>query len=446
MALIGALTLSILTVFEVGDTSNIFQKESVSVAPPTQPPFVTALLPTLLIAPFSGPELLKYRVTETLTTTISNALNRYDDLLIQVIDAPITIQQGAQEARRIARERGAVAIVWGWYGVTDSKAVASVHVELGEKADPQVKMCIASLGELAVPAAPNIVSGQLRVSPRPTIESMEFQLTVGEEMAGVALLFSGLSRLAVGDYLGAVGRFSDIDQQFSRQRLPFEMTDVYFYRAIAKHGLGDSDSAVNDLDRAIALNKDLQKARFVRAAINFDRNEYRATVADLNQVNSMESNAWVPYLRGSAEVSLSNYREALADSEKVVALSSDDWKGYELRGRAKSGLSNFQGAIADFNEADKHGFSSSCRLFYRGWAYMSTGLYREAHTDFSESFSLSPNANAELGMAYLDFYNGNYDSAIERAHLLAYRNQFPDHVKALRGMIDKALTPRPENR
>jgi hypothetical protein len=83
----------------------------------------------LLVADFDGPEPQKYRVTETVLTSLRAALEPYDDVQVEALGRAITEAEGSAAARAEGEKRQAAIVIWGWYGVTAEAVPLSVHLD-----------------------------------------------------------------------------------------------------------------------------------------------------------------------------------------------------------------------------------------------------------------------------------------------------------------------------
>jgi hypothetical protein len=83
----------------------------------------------VLVAKFDGPDPQNYRVTDIMLKQLHQSLDPYKDTIIQSLDISITEQDGSPKAQIVGQQHHASLVLWGWYGVTKSNAMITVHVE-----------------------------------------------------------------------------------------------------------------------------------------------------------------------------------------------------------------------------------------------------------------------------------------------------------------------------
>jgi tetratricopeptide (TPR) repeat protein len=150
----------------------------------------------LLVADFDGPELQKYRVTETVLNKLRQALEPHDDVQVEALGRAITEAEGSAVAHAEGKKRRAAIVIWGWYGVTAEAVPLSVHFEVLHPPE--------HMPELGPEA-----KGQVQKMAMTELESSTLQTHLSAEMAYLSLFTVGMARYAAKDWDGAIARFSD---------------------------------------------------------------------------------------------------------------------------------------------------------------------------------------------------------------------------------------------
>ncbi|MGI0494534.1 DUF3352 domain-containing protein [Alkalinema pantanalense CENA528] len=120
-----------------------------------------------------------------------------------------------------------------------------------------------------------------------------------------------------------------------------------------KKGLGDSDSAIANYNRALRLEPNNSEVYFKRAIVRQQSSDFVGAIADLDQTlekNSQNSTAYL--LRSLAKSKLYDFPGTIADSTAALKLSQPpSAKAYEVRAYAKVELEDYPGAIEDATQA-----------------------------------------------------------------------------------------------
>jgi clan AA aspartic protease (TIGR02281 family) len=111
-------------------------------------------------------------------------------------------------------------------------------------------------------------------------------------------------------------------------------TAVYAYeqRGLLKHWKKDYYGAMGDFSKAIELKPDFDKAYSNRAYSKFKLNQYQDAIQDFNSAIGLNPNYAAAYLgRGDAERELGQYDAAMDDFNKCVGLNPRFKKAYDNR-------------------------------------------------------------------------------------------------------------------
>jgi tetratricopeptide (TPR) repeat protein len=390
----------------------------------------------LLVANFDGPEPQKYRLTETVLARLRQALEKYDDVKIETLGRAITEVDGSAVARAEGKNRKAAIVIWGWYGATAEAVLLSAHFELLRPPEYMLE-----LGPEA--------KGQARAMSLAEFESFTLQARLSAEMAYLSLSTVGMARYAVGDWDGAIARFSDALSQTSEPIRALDQSIVYGHRGIAYMFKRADDRAFADFNHAIALNPDYAPAYLMRGVNYVAQGEYDRAIADFDQlINLRPPLAEAYFVRGAVYgIYKHEYDRAIADFDHAIKLNPNDAFAYFYRGNASAAKGDHDRAIADFDHAIGLKPDLTEAYLNRGIAYTDKGEHDRAAANFDQAIELMPDfaevyfnrGNAHLAKGDTDRAIADFDRAIalKPGYAAAYINR--GHVYAVKGDDDRAI-------
>ena len=165
----------------------------------------------------------------------------------------------------------------------------------------------------------------------------------------------GIQHMQDGEYALAVRSFSKFLEEDGSN------TDIIFYRAMAKHNLGDFHGSISDYDKVIELNSNYPM--------------------EFNEVGMAYNN------KAYAYVKLKEYNKALIFVEKALELDKSAWHFWDTRGEIYLNLGSYDKCISDLNRAlEIHENSNS--YFLRGLAFIKSGQKVMGCKDLSKAGEL----------------------------------------------------------
>jgi len=236
----------------------------------------------------------------------------------------------------------------------------------------------------------------------------------GQQASDTTGLYSaGISKIASGDYTGAVRDFNGILRyvQGNAQALAG--------RALARYYLNDYLSARTDIDKALAVQSEFPFGHYTNGMIYLGEKKIDKALDEFNAALNQKE----------------NYPEAY--SEKLICLHAigkgKDKVAYDLADKAVENNPSIaiyrytrglfylyrekpEKAIADFTKAKE--LDSSHNLFNiflnRGNAYLSTQDFEKASADFSEAITLNPeSASPYYSRGLVHYQKQEYEQSIE---------------------------------
>ncbi len=218
-------------------------------------------------------------------------------------------------------------------------------------------------------------------------------------------------------------------------------------QALARHKIGESDKALEELDHVIAgdprpahayrargeilrqqrhaveafdalnqairLDPDYAEAYETRANVFNNTGEYDRAIEDYNEALRLKPDFALAYAdRGAAWYFKGEYQKAIADDDQAIKLDPSRAQTYTNRGAAWRKLGNIQHALDDETAAIRIDPTQPEFFDNRGLDLYGNGDYTSAIADFDEAIKLRPTANflTNRGDAYQAMKS--YDRAI----------------------------------
>ena len=128
---------------------------------------------------------------------------------------------------------------------------------------------------------------------------------------------------------------------------------AYYGRGFAKSRLGNTKSAIEDYNKAIAIgNTENTKVVYTGAITKVILDELRNNVQErlkMSEITAQRSEVY--YNRGLAKAKSGDAKAAIEDYNKAIALNPTYAEAYFTRGMVKSQMGDQRGAIQDCNNA-----------------------------------------------------------------------------------------------
>jgi tetratricopeptide (TPR) repeat protein len=207
---------------------------------------------------------------------------------------------------------------------------------------------------------------------------------------GTVQLALGNAETALGDFTEALNKAPNVN--------------IYLQRAEAFRVRGDFNSSVEDLKKAIELDRNNASPYLRRALVRAEMRDLEGAVADFNTAIRLEPrNPALFTMRGVVHAARGSSDKALADYSSAIGLDPKDAQRYNMRAWAlfKAGMA--QDGLKDANHALALDPKSASALATRGHIYEALGKKTEAIADFKAALASAPSmADAQAALTRLN--------------------------------------------
>ena len=175
---------------------------------------------------------------------------------------------------------------------------------------------------------------------------------------------------------------------------------AYYNQAVGYHEQGEVELALENYDRALALDPKLFDAYINRGVLYEGQGKTDLALADYNQALALNPNdANVYYNRGRLYAQQGKAELALGDFDQTLALNPNDANAYTIRGSIYAQQGKAELALGDFDQALALHPSNAFAYHNRGLLYKQMGDEKAAISDLRQAQQLfvaqNNTANAE---------------------------------------------------
>jgi tetratricopeptide (TPR) repeat protein len=234
-----------------------------------------------------------------------------------------------------------------------------------------------------------------------------------------SILERGLAALGERKFDDAIARFTEVMR---------EISDAFFYRAIAYFERGDYEKALEDLDKFLELNPDHASAWDNRGVTLERLGRYEEALGSYDkaiELNPTHANAW--YNRGVTLESLGRHEEALSSYDKAIELNPTDASAWNNRGVTLERLGRYEEALSSYDKAIELNPTDADALNGYAWILIDKDIdIDEGVERVKKALVLSPDdPNYEDTLAWGLYKRGRYKEALELLQKAA--NRVPDN-------------------
>ncbi len=149
------------------------------------------------------------------------------------------------------------------------------------------------------------------------------------------------------------------------EKEPGRVPLAYAYRGVAFERVGRFDKAIEDYERAIALNPSYYPAYNNMGALLGKMSLFARAIEYFNKAIDLSPDYTDAYYnRGITYVAIEQFGRALEDFNKAILLNPDDATAYVERGDLHLRMGNRDLALADFQIACDLGYEKGCKAFH----------------------------------------------------------------------------------
>ena len=276
----------------------------------------------------------------------------------------------------------------------------------------------------------------------------------------VAKLFMTSQQVALREGMYAVERIQEGEHDEAiailQQAIDSNPNNTILYHLYKLRGLAHfvqwkPYEAIEDFNRAIALDSFDSEPYVIRGSVRVILHEYERAVEDFTAAIEVNPDAEAYSGRGDAHVGMGKYNAALKDYEKVMDLQPDA-HAYAGRGKAYFGLMRYDKAMNDFDKAVLLDPSNIAAYMMRGNIQKERKNYERAIEEYARVIALSPEVvdwseQKFLGMdtrpplyesAVLDIGNAYCGRGISRSRIGDTDGALRDFGAAIRLMPENA--------
>ena len=193
----------------------------------------------------------------------------------------------------------------------------------------------------------------------------------------------------------------------------------YNNRGLAFENTGQPERALDDYEKAIAIDPSFDKAYTNRGHVLFKiKGQYDRAIADFDMAIVLNPSAFEAYNnRGNVYYITGRYDRAMADYDRALALNPSLFDAYSNRALVFYVKGQREKAIADLDRALALNPSDDLAYFRRGLMYEELLQPNKAIENYTKTISLKPSSHAayyHLGVLYAEA--GLFERAIEFAN------------------------------
>ena len=177
--------------------------------------------------------------------------------------------------------------------------------------------------------------------------------------------------------------FEQIEKLSDRIRQKNSDADLYFARAIEFESVQDYSSALEDLNKAIALDEQLTLAYFMRGNVRIKQMEFEINTSDADK---QETGAEAFSM--TEERNKINKIRIIEDYDKAIAISPDFTFAYYNKGNFLASQKDYRGSVTNYSKAIEIDPNFSEAYFGRGLSYIFLNEEEPAKLDLSKAGEL----------------------------------------------------------
>jgi len=330
----------------------------------------------ILLTNFKGPNPENYLINEKLYKQLNDSLKIYPDILLQTTNEDISEQEGSKEAQNIGDRYRADLVLWGYYGVTNTDALITLHVENLNT-------------ERALPL-PGSISTEILVAVE-HIDSFVIQQKLADQMTSLVYFIAGITRQQSGSHKEAISLFNLALESPEWSNQVISKAYVFDYRGKSYRALNNIDGAISDFTQAIDLNDQEPKFYVDRASASQKKGNLDISLEDLNIAIKLDNGYYLAYVnKAYVYIERNKFAEAFSElefSRKLEPLEAEVHIAYAYYYFKQN---DYQNAIEYASQAIKLSESDPAYYHARALFHIGNNNYKEAIKDLNYAIRVNP--------------------------------------------------------
>jgi tetratricopeptide (TPR) repeat protein len=239
----------------------------------------------VLLADFKGLNGEEIGLTDILSDKLTEATANYQDVKVVPLGEFLTATRGGRTvALDRGREHNASIVLWGWFVRSSEKILVTVNFEV-----------IRSPHSMAIFSE----KGDYRAALS-TLNEFTLQGELSNELTTIVLATTGLARMDVKDYWGAVNRLNEALNKRVSPQMVMGYDDIFLYSSIAY---------------ILAIAQDGPQS------VNKNMPQVVKNLEEFTKINNQNATGF--HLLGLAHILTGEFDKALADGRKILELESE---------------------------------------------------------------------------------------------------------------------------
>ncbi len=368
----------------------------------SRPLSIRALLAAKALSAYLGKMILPVNLVPFYPYPKSGSL-----LPLQYLSAIVLVTGITAVCAAVIKKSKLWSAVWGYYIVTLLPVLGIVQVGSQSMADrytylPSIgPFLILSLGAAWITERMKAL-GRLVNLLSATVALIMF----------ISLIFLTVEQIAV--WKNSITLWNYVIKKF-----PDSIPLAYTNRGLAFEKMGRPDRALEDYEKAIAIDHSFYKAYINRGQIIFKiKGQYDRAIADFDKAIILNPSAFEAYNnRGNVYYITAQYDRAMADYDRALALNSSEVDVYINRALVFYIKGQRDKALTDLDRALALNPSDDLAYFRRGLIYEELLQPIKAIENYTKAITLKPSSHAayhHLGVLYAEA--GSFERAIEFAN------------------------------
>jgi tetratricopeptide (TPR) repeat protein len=231
----------------------------------------------------------------------------------------------------------------------------------------------------------------------------------------------GHPKAAIADYSVAIGKRPRPKGKAAKEKVKRAIIAVHIRRAIAYQQLGRRGPALQDINRAIALDRKRARSYVERGVMTARWGWHKHAMRDFDRAIKLNPKSHFAYVnRGLIYFERGQTKRAIKDFDKAIALDPNEAHAYFSRATARAKLKQYKWAVTDISHAIALAPGRASYFFQRAGIYRSLDKLALAVHDYTRAIELKPDDAA--------YYN---DRGTALGGLLHHRRAIADFSRAI---------------